>query len=61
METLSNDVFLEIVRWYPAVTRFQDPDDVLEEYNLRKIHLRVYVWSRKRGATSLSLYSIGRL
>jgi hypothetical protein len=36
MENLPDEISLEIARWYPAVTKFQDPADVLEEYNLTK-------------------------
>jgi hypothetical protein len=33
MDALPNEIFLEIVKHYPAVNKFQTPDDVLEEYN----------------------------
>jgi hypothetical protein len=36
MAALPNEIFLEIAKCYPPITKFQDPEDVLEEYNLVK-------------------------
>ena len=36
MITLPCEIFLDIAKCYPSITKFQDPDDVLEEYNIVK-------------------------
>ena len=36
MVTLPNEILLEIARCYPPITKFQDPDNVLKEYNTVK-------------------------
>jgi hypothetical protein len=36
MVALPNEILLEIVKYYPPITSFQDPDDILEEYNIVK-------------------------
>jgi hypothetical protein len=36
MVALPNEILLEIVKYYPPITKFQDLDDVLEEYNIVK-------------------------
>lgn len=34
MVTLPDEILLEIAKHYPRITKFQDPDHVLEEYNI---------------------------
>jgi hypothetical protein len=36
MVTLPNEILLEIVKYYPPITNFQDPDDILGYYNIVK-------------------------